>query len=121
MRISDWSSDVCSSDLSFGTEVTLWTLMKSDLLTAASVTSPGMAFNYYLLGSMKGDQFFSGLKKLWQLGAPDETPERWKMFSPTLNLDRIKAPILMQMPEQEYIHALDYTIDRKSVGQGKSV
>src|SRR3546814_3313853 len=32
------------------------------------------------------------------------------MFSPTLNLDRIKAPILMQMPEQEYIHALDYTI-----------
>src|SRR3546814_13169785 len=42
--------------LSFGTEVTLWTLMKSDLLTAASVTSPGMAFNYYLLGSMKGDQ-----------------------------------------------------------------
>src|SRR3546814_19921879 len=68
MRISDWSSDVCSSDL------------------------------------------FSGLKKLWQLGAPDETPERWKMFSPTLNLDRIKAPILMQMPEQEYIHALDYTI-----------
>src|SRR3546814_15177675 len=32
------------------------------------------------------------------------------MFSPTLNLDRIKAPILMQMPEKEYIHALDYTI-----------
>lgn len=96
--------------LSFGTEVTLWTLMKSDLLAAASVTSPGMSSSYYLLGSMKGDQFFSGLKELWQLGAPDETPERWRMLSPALNLDRIKAPILMQMPEQEYIHALDYAI-----------
>jgi dipeptidyl aminopeptidase/acylaminoacyl peptidase len=96
--------------LSFGTEVTLWTLMKSDLLAAASVTSPGMSSNYYLLGSMKGDQFFSGLKQLWQLGTPDETPGRWKMLSPTYNLDKIKAPILMQMPEQEYIHALDYTV-----------
>src|SRR3546814_16241684 len=80
--------------LSFGTEVTLWTLMKSDLLTAASVTSPGMAFNYSLLGSMKGDQFFSGIKKLWPLDAPDEAPERWKMFSPTHNLESITAPIL---------------------------
>src|SRR3546814_19094584 len=96
--------------LSFGTEVTLWTLMKSDLLTAASVTSPGMAFNYYLLGSMKGDQFFSGLKKLWQLGAPYETPERWKKFSPPLTLDRITAQLLIQMQEQAYIHSLDYTL-----------
>jgi len=96
--------------LSFGSEVTLWALMKSDLLAAASVTSPVTSFNYYLLGSMKGEQFFSGLKKLWQLGAPDKTPARWKMLSPTLNLDKIKAPILMQMPEQEYIHALDYAI-----------
>lgn len=96
--------------LSFGSEVTLWTLMKSDLLAAASVTSPGMSLNHYLLGSIEGDQFFSRLKRFWQLGAPDETTERWKVLSPTFNLDRIKAPILMQMPEQEYIHALDYTI-----------
>jgi len=96
--------------LSFGTEVTLWTLMKSDLLAAASVTSPGMSSMYYLFGSLKGDAFFSGLKEFWQLGAPEETPERWQVFSPVLNLDKIKAPILMQMPEQEYMHALDYTI-----------
>lgn len=96
--------------LSFGTEVTLWTLMKSDLLAAASVTSPGMSSSYYLWGSMMGDQFFSALKDFWQLGAPDETPERWKKLSPALNLDRIKAPVLMQMPEQEYMHALDYAI-----------
>jgi dienelactone hydrolase len=96
--------------LSFGTEVTLWTAMKSDLLAAASVTSPGTSPNYYLLGSMKGDAFFKSLKEFWQLGAPDETPERWRLISPVANLEKIKAPILMQMPEQEYVMALDYAI-----------
>ena len=96
--------------LSFGTEVTLWTVMKSDLLAAASVTSPGTSPNYYLLGSMRGDAFFKSLKEFWQLGAPDETPERWRLISPVANLDKIKAPILMQMPEQEYVMALDYAI-----------
>ena len=96
--------------LSFGTEVTLWTAMTSDLLAAASVTSIGMSRNYYLLGSMRGDAYFRTLKRFWQLGAPDETPERWKLLSPAAYLDKIKAPILMQMPEQEYVMALDYAI-----------
>jgi len=96
--------------LSFGTEVTLWTVMKSDLLAAASVTSIGMSRNYYLFGSMRGDAFFKSLKEFWQLGALDETPERWRLLSPAANLDTIKAPILMQMPEQEYVIALDYAV-----------
>ena len=96
--------------LSFGTEVTLWTVMHSDLLAAASVTSVGMSRNYYLFGSMRGDAFFKPLKDFWQLGAPHETPERWRLLSPAANLDTIKAPILMQMPEQEYVIALDYAI-----------
>ena len=96
--------------LSFGTEVTLWTVMKSDLLTAASVTSVGISRNYYLYGSMRGKIFSKQLQELWQLGAPDETPKRWRLLSPAANLDKIKAPILMQMPEQEYVVALDYAI-----------
>ena len=96
--------------LSFGTEITLWTAMKSDLLAAASVTSVGMSRNYYLFGSMRGDVFFKQLKEFWQLGALDETPERWRLLSPAAYLDKIKAPILMQMPEQEYVVALDYAI-----------
>jgi len=96
--------------LSFGTEATLWVLMKSDLLAAASVTSIGMSRSYYLFGSMRGDAYFKPLKKNWQLGAPDETPERWRALSPAENLDAIKAPILMQMPEQEYVMALDYAV-----------
>lgn len=97
--------------LSFGSEVTMWTLMNSDLLAAASVTSPGiMTRSYYLFGSMRGDTFSKELQKFWQLGAPDETPGRWRLLSPVANLDKIKAPILMQMPEQEYVMALDYAI-----------
>src|SRR5690348_18062670 len=96
--------------LSFGTEVTFWTVMQSDLLAAASVTSVGMSRNYYLFGSMRGDVFAKELQAFWQLGAPNETPERWRLLSPAANLDKIKAPILMQMPEQEYVVALNCAI-----------
>lgn len=96
--------------LSLGSEVTLWTVMKSTLLAAASVTSPGMSRSYYLFGSMRGNAFSKELQEFWQLGAPNETPERWRLLSQAANLDRIKAPILMQMPEQEYVMALDYAI-----------
>jgi dipeptidyl aminopeptidase/acylaminoacyl peptidase len=96
--------------LSFGSEVTMWVAMKSRLLTAASVSSISMSPNYYLLGSLKGDPFVNGLKEFWGLGSPEETPVRWHALSPAYNLDRISAPILFQMPEQEYVLAIDYLI-----------
>lgn len=97
--------------LSFGSEVTFWTEMNSDILSAASVTSPGiMSSNYYLFGSMRGDVFSKQLKRFWQIGTPDETPDRWRQLAPASNLDKFHAPILMQMPEQEYILALNYAI-----------
>jgi hypothetical protein len=37
----------------------------------------------------------------WGLGAPEDTPARWRLLSPALNVDRIRAPVLMQLPEQE--------------------
>jgi hypothetical protein len=96
--------------LSFGSEVTMWTLVNSDLATAASVATPVISPTYYLFGSLKGDAFFDGLKKLWQLGTPEETPGQWQALSPSRNLDSIRAPLLMQMSEQEYLYALDYAI-----------
>lgn len=96
--------------LSFGSEVTLWTTIKSDLLVASSVTSPVRTPNHYLFSSLKGDAFFSGFQKYWQLGAPDADPERWKELSPAYNIDKIRAPMLLQMPEQEYIITLEYVI-----------
>jgi hypothetical protein len=63
----------------------------------------------YLFSSLR-DSFRSTLRKFWQLGAPNETPERWKEISPAYQLDRIKAPILFQLPEKEYRGSLDYAI-----------
>lgn len=96
--------------LSFGSEVTVWVAMNSRILTAASVSSVQVSPNYYLLGSLKGKAFTDALKKLWGLGAPEDTPARWHVLSPAFNLDRISAPILLQVPEQEYMQATDYVI-----------
>jgi len=96
--------------LSFGSEVTLWVAMHSGLLSTVSVSSPSISPLYYLIGSLRGDNFTSGLLRLWGLGSPNKTPDRWKLISPAFNLDSIRAPILMQTPEQEYMFALDYEI-----------
>lgn len=96
--------------LSFGSEVTVWVAMKSRLLTAASVSSVSVSPLYYLLGSLKGKVFNDGLKESWGLGAPEQTPERWRELSPAFNLDKISVPILFQMSEQEYLQAIDYVI-----------
>lgn len=92
--------------LSFGSEVTLWTAMKSGLLAAASITSPAIEPNYYLFSSLRGEAFFNELQKSWGLGAPDQTPEQWRVVSPVHHIDALRAPMLFQMPEQEYLYAL---------------
>src|SRR3546814_11454693 len=96
--------------LSFGTEVTFWTVMKSDPLTAASVTSPVMSRNWYLFASMKGDAFSKPVKEFWQLGPLDETPERWKLLSPAAYLDKLTAPTLMQLQDTAYVLAPEYAV-----------
>lgn len=103
-------SKVGMGGLSFGSEVTMWTLIHSDVIAAASVASPSGVSMYYLFGSNIGKPFLSLLRSNWQLGTPNETPAQWKQLSPTLNLDKIRAPILMQFPEQEYMFDLDYAI-----------
>lgn len=103
-------SKVGMGGLSFGSEVTMWTLIHSKLIAAASLASPTTSQMYYLLGSNIGEEFLSLLRSNWQLGAPDETPEQWRRISPASNLGAIDAPILMQFPEQEYMHGLDYAI-----------
>ena len=96
--------------LSFGSEATLWVAMKSNLLAAASVTSTFASPTYYWFVALKGDKYLDVVKKAWGLGAPDQTPARWKLLSPTFNIDKIRTPILMQMPEQEYLQTMDYFV-----------
>ena len=96
--------------LSFGSEVTLWVAMKSDLLAAASLASPFGSPTYYWFMALRGDEELALLKKAWGLGAPSETPERWKQLSPSYNIDKIHAALLLQLPEQEYLNAIDYFV-----------
>lgn len=95
--------------LSYGSEVTLWTLAHSDAVSAASVSGVSVTPTYYLFNSLR-KSFRSDLRKSWQLGAPSETPKRWKQVSPAYQLDRIRAPILFQLPEKEYRETMDYAI-----------
>lgn len=95
--------------LSYGSEVTTWTLMQSEVLAAASIASPSLTRNWYLFNSLR-DEFRSAALGNWQLGPPDETPEQWRIMSPAFNLHRMRAPILFQMPEQEYLMAAEYAL-----------
>jgi len=102
-------SRVGMGGLSHGSEATMWTLAYSDVVTAASVSSGLTTPTNYLFSSLM-DSFRSGLRQFWQLGSPNETPEQWKKISPAYQLDKIKAPILFQLPEKEYLNDLDFAI-----------
>jgi len=95
--------------LSYGGEATMWTVMHSSLISAASIASPSITPNWYLFNSLR-DSFRSAARSNWQLGAPDETPSQWRAISPAFNVDKIQAPVLFQMPEQEYLVALEYAL-----------
>jgi dipeptidyl aminopeptidase/acylaminoacyl peptidase len=96
--------------LSFGTEVSLWTAMNSDLPRAISISTPVASPMARFMLSLWGEEAFSRFGRFWQLGAPEETPERWRLLSPAYDTERIKAPVLMQMSEQEWRLSFDYTV-----------
>lgn len=96
--------------LSYGGAATMWTATESDLLAAGSIANPVVSPLYHLLGSLKGEVFEQGLNRMWGLRAPEETPERWRALSPVFKLDRLRAPLLFQHSEQEYLYALDYLV-----------
>lgn len=96
--------------LSLGTEVTLWTVVNSDILAAASVSSTVPSPLAYQLRGMYDNPFYPGLRKYWQLGGVEETPERWRRLSLAFNLEKVSAPIMMQLPEQEYLLSIDWAV-----------
>lgn len=96
--------------LSMGAEMTLWTVMNSELVAAAAVSSASTSPLGYELRRLQDDSYLPRLRKFWQLGPLDDTPERWKRLSPAFNVDKVKAPVMMQLPEREYIQTLDYAV-----------
>jgi dipeptidyl aminopeptidase/acylaminoacyl peptidase len=103
--------------LSYGSEATLWTLTHSDVVTAASVSGVSVTPTLYLLNSLR-KAFRSQFRQDWQLGSLEETPKRWREVSPAYQLDKIKAPILFQLPEQEYRMTLEYSLPLINGHQG---
>jgi dipeptidyl aminopeptidase/acylaminoacyl peptidase len=87
--------------LSFGSEVAFWTLIHSNLVSVASVATPDIEPVNYWFNNVRGRDHGTILRQAWGLGSPDETPERWRLISAALNVDRIRAPLLMQLSEQE--------------------
>ncbi|WP_341632169.1 Atxe2 family lasso peptide isopeptidase [Sphingomonas agri] len=87
--------------LSFGSEVAFWVAFHSDLLAALSVTSPQPEPGSYWLSAIPGSDIPARIRQVWGYGTPFETPERWKRVSPALNVERIRIPVLFQMPEME--------------------
>lgn len=94
-------SKVAMGGLSFGSEVAFWVATHSDLLAALSVSSPQPEPASHWLSSMPGSDIPAKKRRVWGYGAPDETPERWRLVSPALNTGKIRIPVLFQMPEME--------------------
>ena len=92
---------------SAGSEATMWVAMNSDLLAAAAVASPQYEPAHYWTSSVRGRDFPRILKEFQQVGPPETDPGRWKIISPALNVDQIRAPLLMQLPEQEMRAAME--------------
>ncbi|GGL36011.1 hypothetical protein GCM10010983_36370 [Caulobacter rhizosphaerae] len=88
--------------LSMGSEVTMWVARHTKLLAAASIASLQVEPAYYWLNGVAGRDIHDGLARAWKLGAPEATPERWKVVSAALDTEHITAPLLMQLPEQEF-------------------
>jgi dipeptidyl aminopeptidase/acylaminoacyl peptidase len=88
--------------LSFGSEVTTWMSMHSTQLAAASIASTQVEPAYYWANGVAGRDTPDMLRRVWGLGPPGETPQAWASLSPALNVERIHAPMLVQIPEQEY-------------------
>jgi dipeptidyl aminopeptidase/acylaminoacyl peptidase len=100
-------SRVGMGGLSFGSEVLMWAVIHSDLVSVASVASPQFEASSYWLNGVRGRDHHALLRQVWGLGAPEETPDQWRLLSPALNIDRIRVPLLMQLPEQESRYAIE--------------
>ena len=92
---------VAMGGFSFGSEVATWIATHSNLLSALSIASAQSDPAGYWFNAIGGGDRPALMRKVWGLGPPEETPARWKLVSPALNTASIRAPVLLQLPEQE--------------------
>lgn len=104
------SKRVGMGGLSFGSEVTMWMAMHTDRLAAIATASPQPSPTGYWLSSLRGRDVPEHYRSQWGAGSPDEDRDAWKLISPELNVDKVKAPLLMQLPEQEYTSVVPFYV-----------
>jgi dipeptidyl aminopeptidase/acylaminoacyl peptidase len=92
---------VAMGGFSFGSEVATWVAMHSDLLAALSIESAQYEQGAYWIDTLGAPDRAKMIRDSWHLGAPGETPARWRTVSPALNASSIHAATIMQLPEQE--------------------
>jgi dipeptidyl aminopeptidase/acylaminoacyl peptidase len=88
--------------VSFGGESAIWIAIHSRLLAALSIANVLLTPTYYWFNALAGREVPDVLRKGWGIGDPDREPAGWRELSAAMNADRIKAPLLMQLAEQEY-------------------
>jgi hypothetical protein len=93
--------------LSFGAEATAWVATHSNLLAAVSLSSGLIEPTYYWFNIARNPEMQKNLLKWWGLGEPEKTPGRWKVVSTALNVGSFSAPVLFQVPEQEFRYNLE--------------
>jgi dipeptidyl aminopeptidase/acylaminoacyl peptidase len=87
---------------SYGAEIAAYSLLYSSLFKAASLGDPNVdPIIYYLYGAGSEGQTF--LHSPWYGSLPNPTKglDRWRRGSLALNAEKVGAPILMQIPEEE--------------------
>ena len=87
--------------LSFGSEIAIMVAMRSQLLSAVSVSTGLAEPGLYWFNAVAGRDFPDQMKSHWRVDRPDRDLAGWKRISPALNADSLRAPLLMQLAEQE--------------------
>jgi Dipeptidyl aminopeptidases/acylaminoacyl-peptidases len=103
--------------LSFGSEVALWAIRKTNRFAASTISSGQISENYYWANALPGRGFTEMLQRYWQLGAPDEDRERWRALAPEAEVAAIRAPLLMQVPESEARYLIKFHTLLKRAGK----
>jgi dipeptidyl aminopeptidase/acylaminoacyl peptidase len=102
--------------LSHGAEITVFAISHSDLFHAASVsTANGFDPYFYYLGGRTWDETFARMGLDGVLEGP--SLERWREVSPALNAAHIRAPLLSNAPDSEFLISLQEITTLQELGR----
>ena len=92
---------------SYSSNVVAYAISHSDMFAAAVGVGVTIDPSAYFIAAPTSDSFRKYVPTAMGLPYPNRDPDHlWQEISPALNAKRIKAPLLMQPPESEYLFAL---------------